>query len=88
VLAGQRDEPDDPWDGRLDVLYAREVLARLAPHHQAVLTLRYLDGLPVAKVADYLGRTLHATEALLSRAKAAFRKSYLDNNEQAGEGTR
>lgn len=87
-IAGQRCEPDDPWDGRLDVLFAREVLASLAPHHRAVLTLRYLDGLPVAEVAEHLGRTLHATEALLIRAKAAFRRSYLDSNEPGREGTR
>ena len=39
-------------------------------------TLRYLDGLPVPEVAHTLGRTLHATEALLMRAKRAFRQAY------------
>jgi RNA polymerase sigma-70 factor (ECF subfamily) len=76
LVAGEASEPDDPWDDRLDVLMARDVLAVLGPHHRAVLTLRYLDGLPVAQVADCLGRTTHATEALLTRAKAAFRRSY------------
>jgi RNA polymerase sigma-70 factor (ECF subfamily) len=41
------------------------------------LTLRYLDGLPVAEVAEHLGRGLHATEALLQRARAALRRIYL-----------
>ena len=86
VVAGERVEPDDPWDERLDVMVARDVLADLGPHHRAVLTLRYLDGLPVAEVADCLDRTVHATEALLSRAKTAFRKSYVDRNgDAAGE---
>ena len=67
---------DDPWDERLDALLAREVLAMLGPHHRAALTLRYLDGLPVPEVAAHLGRTLHATEALLVRAKSAFRQAY------------
>jgi RNA polymerase sigma-70 factor (ECF subfamily) len=40
------------------------------------LTLRYLDGLPVADVAELLGRTVGATEVLLVRAKAAFRRHY------------
>lgn len=40
------------------------------------LTLRYLDGLPVPEVARYLDRTVHATEALLVRARAAFRRIY------------
>lgn len=86
LLAGQPAEPEDPWDGRLDALLARDVLATLGPHHQAVLTLRYLDGLAVAEVAELLGRTVHATEALLGRAKAAFRKSYSDECERGGEG--
>jgi RNA polymerase sigma-70 factor (ECF subfamily) len=86
VLSGERVELDDPWDLRLDVMLAREVLAELGPHHRAVLTLRYLDGLPVAEVAEYLDRTVHATEALLVRAKAAFRKSYVDRCDLGKEG--
>ena len=66
----------DPWDEELDALLAREVLASLSAHHRAVLTLRYLDGLRVPDVANVLGRTVHATEALLTRAKAAFRAAY------------
>ena len=69
-------EAEDPWDARLDVLAAREVLSRLGPHHRAALVLRHLDGLPVPEVARHLDRTLHATEALLSRARAAFRREY------------
>ena len=40
-------ETEDPWDGALDALRARETLAQLAPHHRAALTLRYVDDLPV-----------------------------------------
>jgi RNA polymerase sigma-70 factor, ECF subfamily len=52
------------------------VLMTLGPHHRAALTLRYLDGLSVPDVAEHLGRTAHATEALLVRAKNAFRQAY------------
>ncbi|GAA3386645.1 RNA polymerase sigma factor [Cryptosporangium minutisporangium] len=69
-------EQDDPWDAQLDVLRARGVLERLGPHHRAALTLRYVDDLPVPEVARLLGRTLHATEALIVRARAAFRSAY------------
>jgi RNA polymerase sigma-70 factor, ECF subfamily len=55
---------------------ARAALERLGPHHRLALTLRYLDGLPVPEVARLLDRTLHATEALLVRARAAFRRAY------------
>jgi RNA polymerase sigma-70 factor (ECF subfamily) len=67
---------DDPWDTAVDRIRAREVLGQLGAHHRAALTLRYLDGLPVPEVARHLGRTVHATEALLVRARAAFRRTY------------
>lgn len=67
---------DDPWEAELDLLRAHEVLRALTAHHRAALTLRYLDDLPVPDVAAVLGRSLHATEALLVRARAAFRRAY------------
>lgn len=75
-LAYSGSDHDDPWDVRLDAVLARQVLEELGPHHRAALTLRYLDGLSVPEVAEHLGRTLHATEALLVRARAAFRQAY------------
>jgi len=67
---------DDPWETVVDRIRAQDVLGRLGPHHRAALTLRYIDGLPVNEVARYLERTPHATEALLVRARAAFRRIY------------
>jgi RNA polymerase sigma-70 factor (ECF subfamily) len=67
---------DDPWDLQLDVVRAEQTLATLAPQHRLALTLRYLDDLPVPQVAELLGRTVHATEALLVRARRAFRDHY------------
>jgi len=78
LVAAEPAATEDPWDERLDALLARQVLGTLGPHHQAALTLRYLDGLPVAEVAALLDRTLHATEALLVRARLAFRRAYDD----------
>jgi len=60
----------------LDEARAREVLERLGAHHRVALTLRYVDDLSVREVAAHLDRTVHATEALLVRARAAFRHSY------------
>ena len=76
ALAHETDDTIDPWDVHLDAHQAHVVLATPAPQYQAALTLRYLDGLPVVQVADALGRTLHATETLLVRARAAFRNTY------------
>src|SRR4051812_48914912 len=75
ALAADDDEIDD-WDVRLDALRARDTLAALGTVHRTALTLRYLDGLPVREVADLLDRTVHATEALLVRARLAFRRAY------------
>ena len=40
--------------------------------------LRHVDGLSVAAVADHLGRTVQATDQVLTRARAAFRIEYRD----------
>ena len=76
AAAGVPDEVDDPWDAHIDQARAGEVLDALGPHHRVALTLRYVDGLPVPEVAEILGRTVHATEALLVRARNAFRRLY------------
>ena len=70
------DEVDDGIDARFDRIRTHEVLAELGAHHRAALTLRYLDGLSVPEVAGHLDRTVHATEALLVRARRAFRARY------------
>jgi len=77
-VAAQPEAVDDPWDAHLDAAVARDVLAGLGPHHRSALTLRYLDGLSVPEVARHLDRTVHATEALLVRARAAFRRAAAD----------
>lgn len=83
LAAGAHDDTDADdagEDERFERMRAREVLAELGAHHRAALTLRYLDGLPVAEVAEHLGRTLHATEALLVRARRAFRARYVEGS--------
>jgi RNA polymerase sigma-70 factor (ECF subfamily) len=89
AVADEAQVSDDPWDAELDAAVAHAVLAQLGAHHRVALTLRYLDGLPVAEVADHLGRTVHATEALLVRARLAFRRAYgdaPDTRERSGDG--
>jgi RNA polymerase sigma-70 factor (ECF subfamily) len=66
----------DDVDARFERARTHEVLEELGAHHRAALTLRYLDGLSVPEVARHLDRTVHATEALLVRARNAFRVAY------------
>jgi len=67
---------DDNWDAELDRLVAESVLARLSEPHRMVLVLRYMDDCSVPECAELIGRTVHATEALLVRARRAFRQHY------------
>lgn len=63
-----------------------EALARLPSMQRAALVLHYADGLDVDRVAGLLGRSVHATESLLARARASLRQAYgapLDGRESA-----
>lgn len=83
VSAEGKEIQSDPWDDHLDATRAREVLRSLGGHHRAALSLRYVDGLAVSEVAAQLGRTVHATEALLVRARRAFRRAYGERDHDA-----
>jgi RNA polymerase sigma-70 factor (ECF subfamily) len=76
--AATGEEVDDPWPGVIDVDAAHVALARLSAPQRTALVLRYLDGLSVAEVAECVGRSLHATETLLVRARSALRRVYLE----------
>lgn len=76
-------EVDDPWDEWLDCEAAYAILAHLPIPQRAALTLRYLDGLPVAVIAEHLGRTIHGTETLLARSRAALRRQYEEEHHHA-----
>ena len=76
VVSNEPIDANDAWDVELDLSDARDVLGGLGAHHRSALTLRYVDDLSVPAVAELLGRTVHATEALLVRARSAFRAAY------------
>jgi RNA polymerase sigma-70 factor, ECF subfamily len=86
VTDATRAEAEDPWEARLDRVVAQDTLARLAPQHRMVLTLRYCDDLSVPQVAEVVGRSVHATEGLLVRARAAFRRNYPYETTEGEEG--
>lgn len=57
-------------------------LDRLSLDHRLVIVLRYLDDLPVAAVAEQIGRSVRATESLLVRARQAFQVAYVEPRTQ------
>jgi RNA polymerase sigma-70 factor (ECF subfamily) len=77
-------DSENPWDDWLDAEAAYAALAHLPIPQRAALTLRYLDGLSVADVAEHLGRTVHGTETLLARSRAALRRHYQEGSHHAG----
>jgi RNA polymerase sigma-70 factor (ECF subfamily) len=76
-------ESEDPWQAQVDTDEVHAALRGLNGHQRAALTLRYLDGLSVAEVAKCLGRSEHATETLLARAKTALRRIYRERHDDA-----
>lgn len=85
LAAVEREQADseDPWEAVLDLHAAHAALWRLPVPQRLALMLRYLDGLSVPEVAEQLGRSVHATETLLVRARAALRRVY--EEEEPGE---
>jgi len=53
-----------------------DVLDGLSPEERVILEWKYLDRLTVREIAERLGRTEKAVEALLYRARNAFRAAY------------
>lgn len=64
----------------LDSIHVRDdivaTLDRLPPRQRGALVLRYFDGRDVPTTAKLLGASVHATESLLARGRATFRRTY------------
>ena len=69
------DRQDDDLDGAEPSRVA-ELLRELTPDHRIVLALRYVDDLAVEEIAAAMGRSVHATESLLIRARRALASSH------------
>ena len=64
----------------------REALRHLPAVYQQVLTLKYIDGLPVNRIAEELERTPKSVESLLTRAREALRLRLSGSGPGAGSG--
>jgi RNA polymerase sigma-70 factor (ECF subfamily) len=67
---------------------ATEALRQLSDIQRAVIVMRHVDGMSVGDIAASIGRSLHATESLLARAKQSLRDGYerLMATETTGDG--
>ena len=70
---------DRPSNAAADELEA--ALELLAPINRIVLTLRYLDGMTVAEIADELDRPIKGVEALITRSRRALRISLEEHDD-------
>lgn len=72
----EQDREVQPAEAVEDQQTVARALAELSPNQRAVLTMHYLDGMPVREIAAALGRTERAIESLLARARDGFRRSH------------
>ncbi len=84
--------PARPPDPELELL-GREAQAlvhvaldAVPEHYCRVLEWKYLESLPVQVIAERLDLGLKAAESLLTRARAAFRKTYTELGAQRVDG--
>lgn len=69
------------WEGEESRQKAVRALGSVPGSQRAALVLRYLDGLSVPQVAQTLGKSVHATESLLVRGRAGFKRAYVEDND-------
>lgn len=64
-----------------------ETLIQMPPIQRAALVMSHMDQMSVAEIAAALGRSIHATESILRRGRATFRRIYLsDEAQEANRG--
>ncbi len=65
-----------------------ETLGQLPAIQRAAIVMSHVDQMTVTEIAVTLGRSVHATESILRRGRAAFRQIYLsDRAKEAEHGT-
>ena len=60
--------------GVVDEIEVEDHLAALPPNQRLAVVLHHLDGFTVLEVAERVGRSVRATESLLSRARRTMRQ--------------
>jgi RNA polymerase sigma-70 factor (ECF subfamily) len=69
-------QPRSPPDDDAERIAA--ALCAVPEHYEAVLRMKYLEGMSVAAIAEARRESSKAIESLLTRARQAFRQAYLE----------
>lgn len=85
-LADDDPSPESVAEVRWQQERVRALLARLTPDQRQVVVLRFLEGWPLAEVAEALGKPVGAVKALQHRALAALRRLLETEAPWVGEG--
>jgi RNA polymerase sigma-70 factor (ECF subfamily) len=74
-LVTAEDDPASAVAERLSHGQVKAAISRLTPDQQQVLALRFGEGMKAREVADVIGKSVGAVEALQHRALAALRRA-------------
>jgi RNA polymerase sigma factor (sigma-70 family) len=69
--------PDELLQREETRAFVNATMAQLPPHYRQALEAKYVDGRSMRDMAAEGGGTEKAVESLLTRARAAFRESFL-----------
>lgn len=72
--------PDNPELDPPERERIQRVLMQVPVTQRQALVLRYMDGYAVPEIAQQLDRSVHATESLLARGRANFRRLYREEH--------
>jgi RNA polymerase sigma-70 factor (ECF subfamily) len=85
-LESQAPSPSDRLESAETARKVRECIAALAPHFQAVLTLRELEGLPCTEIARIVGATHVTVRWRLHRGRKLFLEEWERRERAASSG--
>jgi RNA polymerase sigma-70 factor, ECF subfamily len=74
VAAGHEDAVEPSWE-RFDAPTVLDLCHALPADQRIALILRHVDGLSVPAIAAEIGRSVHAIESLLARARRTLRET-------------
>jgi RNA polymerase sigma-70 factor, ECF subfamily len=81
-LAGQAFGPEEEIIEKELKMRVKEVLRDLSEGYSIILRLKYIDGESVGQIAQKLGLSYKTVESRLTRARVAFQKAWILNNDE------